>query len=126
MQGVFKRIYECLLEDGVARPEQIACPPHLPTAQQMQLVRSLLWRLRCDNPGCARLLGTRTAEEAMAESAYVWTAAMEHRCSAGCFSSHARRLPKLPHVMWLLSCLAPAITRPQQCDSARRFTRSRT
>ena len=42
LQGVFMRIYECLLEDGVVRPEQIACPPHLPTAQQMQLVRPAL------------------------------------------------------------------------------------
>ena len=38
VQGVFKRIYECLLEDGVIRPEQIVCPPQLPTPEDMQLV----------------------------------------------------------------------------------------
>lgn len=41
LQGVFKRIYECLLEDGVVRPEQIVCPPHLPSPQDMQLVRAV-------------------------------------------------------------------------------------
>ncbi len=48
VQGVFKRIYECLLEDGVVRPEQIVCPPHLPTPQDMQLVRASHHVLRCD------------------------------------------------------------------------------
>ena len=37
-QGVFKRIHDLLLEEGIVRPGQVVCPATLPTPEMLNQV----------------------------------------------------------------------------------------